>query len=159
MVETKLEECGKEYNIQRITTDVIITSLPKEKGYVLMSDLERLNPLEAGFDWTIDWCKDFIGRDVLEKIKAEGGPKRTMMGFMIDDAKAALQFESKVFKDTKKIGRITCYTYGYTVEKVIGYCLIDTDAAKPGDTVSIHGYKAVLSDRVFYDPENVRIRG
>ena len=77
-----------------------------------MSDLERLNPLEAGFDWTIDWCKDFIGRDVLEKIKAEGGPKRTMMGFMIDDAKAALQFESKVFKDTKKIGRITCYTYG-----------------------------------------------
>ena len=124
-----------------------------------MSDLERVNPLEAGFDWTIDWSKDFIGKDVLEKIKAEGGPGRKMMGFMIDDPKAALQFEAKVLKDGKKIGRITCYTYGYTVEKVIGYCLIDVDAAKPGDTVNIHGYKATLTDRVFYDPENTKIKG
>lgn len=159
LVETRLEECGAEYNIQRITTDVIITSLPKEKGYVLMSDLERLNPLEAGFDWTIDWSKDFTGKDMLEKIKAEGGPARTMMGFMIDDPKAALQFECKVVKDGKNIGRTTCYTYGYTVEKVIGYCLIDIDAAKPGDTVNIYGYKATVADRVFYDPENARIRG
>ena len=96
---------------------------------------------------------------MLEKIQAEGGPTRTMMGFMIDDPRAALQFEGTVLKNQKKIGRITCYTYGYTVEKVIGYCLIDTDAAKPGDVVSIHGYKATLADRVFYDPENTRIRG
>ena len=82
-----------------------------------------------------------------------------MMGFMIDDPRAALQFEGKVLKDGKKIGRITSYTYGYTVEKVIGYCLIDVDAAKPGDTVNIYGYEATLTDRVFYDPENARIRG
>lgn len=159
MIENQLEEAGLAYNIQRITTDVIVTSLPKEKGFVLMSDLERLNPLEAGFEWTIDWSKDFIGKDALDKIKAEGGPTQTMMGFTIDDPKAVLQHECPILKDGKGIGRINSYTYGYTVEKVIGYCMINKDAAKPGDTVSIHGYKALLTDRVFYDPENKRIRG
>lgn len=31
--------------IARMTTDAILTSLPREKGYVLMSDLEGTNPL------------------------------------------------------------------------------------------------------------------
>lgn len=157
LAETKLEECGQAYNIQRLTTDVSSTSLPKEKGYLALSDLNRLNPLEAGLDAAIDWNKDFIGKAALEKIKAAGGPARTLMGFTIDDPKATLQFETAVLKDGQKIGRITSYTYGYTVEKVIGYCLIAQGAAKPGDTVDIQGYKATLTDRVFYDPENAKI--
>ncbi|MBR2188193.1 MAG: flavin reductase [Eubacterium sp.] len=159
LAETRLEERGKAYNIQRIMTDVITTSLPAEKGYVSMSDLDRLNPLEAGFETSIDWDKDFIGKDVLQKIKADGGAGKTLIGFTIDDPKAVLQHECPVLKGDKKIGRITRFTYGYTVEKVIGYCLVDIGAAKPGDTVTIYNYKAVLTDRVFYDPQDERIRG
>lgn len=50
LVEKKLEEAGKAYGIMQINTDVIVTSLPREKGFVLMSDLVGTNPMETGFD-------------------------------------------------------------------------------------------------------------
>ncbi len=149
LVENMIEECGKEYNVQRITTDVTKTSLPMEKGCLTAEDLDRRNPLEAGLEPLIDWSKDFIGREALEKIKEEGGPSRIITGFTIDDPGAVLQFEGTVLKHKKKVGHIIRYTYGYTVEKIIGYCLIDAEAAKTGDTLNIHGYQATLSDLVF----------
>ncbi|MBQ9063345.1 MAG: flavin reductase [Eubacterium sp.] len=147
--EKRIEACGEAYNVQRITTDVISTSLPMEKGFFAISDLDRRNPLEAGLETSVDWNKEFIGKDALEKIKAEGGPEKIIMGFTVDDPGAVIQFEGTVLKDKKKVGHIIRYTYGYSAEKIIGYCLIDADAAKQGDTVMIHGYQATLSNRVF----------
>ena len=52
------------------------------------------------------------------------------------------------------------FTYGYTVEKNIGFALVDVDKAKIGDAAVVgDGIDAVLSERVFYDPENRRVRG
>ena len=62
LVERALEKTGAAHGIRKITTDVIVTSLPREKGYVLMSDIGRLNPLECGYDWSVDWSKDCVGK-------------------------------------------------------------------------------------------------
>jgi aminomethyltransferase len=41
---------------------------------------ETTNPIEAGLGWVVKLDKDFVGRDALAKIKAEG-PSRTLVGF------------------------------------------------------------------------------
>src|SRR5699024_11744679 len=58
ILRKELLEKGKEFNVKEMETDVILTSIPAEKGYVIMSDLEGLNPYEAGFAWSIRWNKD-----------------------------------------------------------------------------------------------------
>ena len=158
LVESKLEECGKEFNIKQISTDVIITSLPREKSFVLMSDLAGTNPLEDGFDWTIDWNKEFVGKAALLKVKEEGA-KRALLGFTVDDDAAEVAVGAEVKVNGQVAGKVTMFTYGYTVEKNIGFALLDVDKAKVGDKADIGGVEAVITERMFYDPENKRIRG
>ncbi len=61
------------------------------------------------------------------------------------------------------VGKVTNFTYGYTLEKNIGYAVIDTKLAKIGDQVSIESdgkeVIATLTARCFYDPEAAILKG
>lgn len=46
----------------------------------------EITPLEAGLSFTIDWNKDFIGKDVLERQKADGVSKRVVLFEVEGDA-------------------------------------------------------------------------
>ena len=159
-LEEKIKKAGEEFGLVNITTDVIIGSLPGEKGYVLMSDLEGTNPIEVGYGFTVHWDSDFIGKDAL--LKAKEDVKRDLFGFELD-GEAEVEAGDPVFCDGKEIGKVTKFTYGYTIEKFIGYCLIEKDFAVEGKVVEIKtksgNAKAKLCDRVFYDKENERVRG
>lgn len=149
-IEEKLVEKGKAYDMMNITTDVIVTSLPREAGYVLMSDIAGTNPIEAGYGWTIRWAKDdFIGKAALEKVKDQK-PARSLIGFTVADDAAEIEPGTAVMKDGAEVGKVTMFTYGFTVEKNIGFALIDNDKAAIGDKATIGDYEAELSDRVFY---------
>jgi aminomethyltransferase len=158
LVESKLLASGEQYDITSIKTDVIVTSLPREKGFVLMSDLAGTNPLEVDLDWTIDWSKDFVGKSALEKVKAEGA-KRKLIGFTVDDDAAVIEAGTVVKVNGQEVGKVTTYTYGYTVEKNIGYALIEKAKAKVGDNATIGEVAATLTERVFYDVEGNRVKG
>ena len=160
ILEEKIKEAGKEFDLVNITTDVIIGSLPGEKGYVLMSDLEGANPLEVGYGWTVAWDSDFIGKDAL--LKAKENVSRDLFGFeLLEDGQ--VEAGDKVLLDGKEIGKVTKFTYGYTVEKYIGYCMIEKDKAVEGKKVEIKtkagSLEAKLCDRVFYDKDNERVKG
>lgn len=160
ILEEKIKEAGKEFDLVNITTDVIIGSLPGEKGYVLMSDLEGANPLEVGYGWTVAWDSDFIGKDAL--LKAKENVNRDLFGYeLLEDGE--VESGDKVLLDGKEIGKVTKFTYGYTVEKYIGYCMIEKDAAIEGKKVEIKtkagSLEAKLCDRVFYDKDNERVKG
>lgn len=159
-LEEKIKTAGEEFGLVNITTDVIIGSLPGEKGYVLMSDLEGTNPFEVGYGWTVHWDSNFIGKDAL--LKAKEDVKRDLFGFELE-GEAEVEAGDAVFCDGKEIGKVTKFTYGYTLEKFIGYCLIEKDLAVEGKVVEIKtksgNAKAKLCDRVFYDKENERVRG
>ncbi|NLN98592.1 MAG: aminomethyl transferase family protein [Eubacteriaceae bacterium] len=149
-IEEKLVEKGKAYDMMNITTDVIVTSLPREAGYVLMSDIAGTNPIEAGYGWTIRWAKDdFIGKAALEKVKDQK-PARSLIGFTVADDAAEIEPGTAVMKDGAEVGKVTMFTYGFTVEKNIGFALIENDKAAIGDKATIGDYEAELSDRVFY---------
>lgn len=160
ILEEKIKEAGKEFDLVNITSDVIIGSLPGEKGYVLMSDLEGANPLEVGYGWTVAWDSDFIGKEAL--LKAKENVTRDLFGFeLLEDGQ--VEAGDEVLVDGKKIGKVTKFTYGYTVEKFIGYCMIEKDKALEGKKVEIKtkagNLEAKLCDRVFYDKDNERVRG
>ncbi|WP_391527525.1 aminomethyltransferase family protein [Peptoniphilus harei] len=160
ILEEKIKEAGKEFDLVNITTDVIIGSLPGEKGYVLMSDLEGANPLEVGYGWTVAWDSDFIGKDAL--LKAKENVTRDLFGFeLLEDGQ--VEADDEVLLDGKTIGKVTKFTYGYTVEKFIGYCMIEKDKPVEGKEVEIKTkagrIQGKLCDRIFYDKENDRVRG
>ncbi len=154
-LEEKLVEAGQKYGMENITTDVIVTSLPREKGYVLMSDLEGLNPLEAGYGWSIGWKKDFIGKDHLNR---DEKPQKELLGFVVKDD-VEIEPKDKVYKDGEEVGYVTLYTYSFTNDENIGFAVVDTDKTKIGDTVEIGEEKipTQITERIFYDKDNKRI--
>ena len=164
-VETKLAECGKAFGGVEVTEfQVKVWSLPSEKGYNLMSDLRGTNPFEVGFEDSIDWSKDFIGKEALEKVKAEG-PQRQILGFIVDDEAVQIEgmnrgsFGAVVKVNGEDAGRVTKYVYSYTLEKSIGFALVDRAKAKVGDRLTISGHAAIFTDKVWYDAENKRHLG
>lgn len=159
-VRKELLEKGAEFNIAEIKSDVILTSIPGEKGYVIMSDLDGLNPFEAGFDWSVDWSKDFIGKAALEKTKADN-PKQRLLGYVAaENIDFDIEAGALVKIGSKPIGKVVKATYAYTVEKSVGYILVDKEFADMGLDVEIisdcRSTKAVITDRVFYDKADNR---
>ncbi len=95
-------------------------------------------------------------------LKAKENVTRDLFGFeLLEDGQ--VEAGDEVLLDGKKIGRVTKFTYGYTLEKFIGYCMIEKEAAVEGKKVEIKtkagSLEARICDRVFYDKENKRVRG
>ena len=156
-VEKTLTENGADLGLTKITTDVTIGSLPHEKGFVLMQDLEGANPYEVGFGWTVGKDKEYIGRAATEKLREEGA-QRQLLGFeLLEEAEVAVG--DLVVVNGQQVGKVTSCTYGYTCEKFIGYSLISVPA-QVGDTaeIGVNKVKAALVDRVWYDKDSTRVR-
>ncbi|WKY43736.1 aminomethyltransferase family protein [Eubacteriaceae bacterium ES2] len=155
LVELKLSENGKNFDAVEVTEfQVMVWTLPTEKGFYLMSDLNGTNPFEVGLERGIDWNRDFIGKEALEKIKREG-INRQFVGYILDDDDFIIETMSlgssgsPVTINDEEIGRVRKLTYGYSIGKNIGYALVNSNAAKIGDKVKINGYDATLTKKVF----------
>lgn len=159
-IQALLDEKGTAYAARKVTEfQVMVLTLGTEKGYVLMTDLDGANPLEIDPNSKIFWDKDFIGKEVLLKAKEEG-IKRILLGFEVEDENAHIMCKNKgscgevVMKDGQSVGYVTKYTYGFTIEKCIGFILVDKEKVHIGDNVTINGFSAKVTERVWYDPEN-----
>lgn len=101
---------------------------------------DTITPLEANLQVFVDLDKPFIGRDALAAQKENGIP-RSLRGFeMIDPGVARNGYE--VFLDGNKIGYVTSGTKSPSLDKFVGYALIERKTGlKFGDLVqiSIHG--------------------
>ena len=155
-VVEKLREIAPKYDAKQVTDiQVMVWTLPTEKGYYLMCDIHWANPLEVGLDRNINWEKDFIGKEALLKAKAAGA-KRTLLGFTVDDEDIFIPGKHlggagcPVMLDGEEIGRVTKVTYSYVLDKNIGYALVDSTKVKPGDRVLLNKHEAVLCDKVFF---------
>src|SRR5699024_6457329 len=148
LIEEKLSGGKDSFGAMELNSDVFLTSLPTEKGLKLMRDYEGLDPFEAGLGWSVDWDSDFVGKEAIRDSK-ENGPKKSLVGFIVDDADAEVELESDITKDGEVVGKVTNYTYGYTAGKNIGFALIDNDKTKQDDQVMIGDVEATLTSDVF----------
>ena len=117
--------------------EVYVRSLPVEKGFALRQDMYLLTPYECGLEWSVDLSKDFIGRDALVKAKEEG-PKWVLVGleYLAESYEDIAQMEI-VYHKGVPCGRVKAAIYGYTVDKNIGYAVIDARKAIIGRTVTV----------------------
>lgn len=152
-LEAKLEEAAAKVGAVHVTEiDVMAMTLPAEAGFYLMLDLRRCTPFETGFEGTIDWKKDFVGKRALRKIRKQP-PARKLVGFDCPDYDAVIYGGpstkgNDIFTpDGKWVGRVTKFTYGYTVEKNIGYALIDSNYAEVGTELKCNGYDIIVAEK------------
>lgn len=149
--EKALAAKAPEFDAIQVTElDVMAYTLATEKGFVLITDICDCTPFEVGMDKTIDWSKEFTGKAALEAVKNQI-PPRQLISFTVDDPEARVYGGPKgapIFKDGKKIGKATKYTFGPTVGKGVGFALIETGSAQIGDKVVINNdVEAVLAAR------------
>jgi glycine cleavage system T protein len=147
-----------------------LDSLRSEKGYrhfghdVTPAD----TPLEAGLSFAVSFKKnvDFIGRQSLERQKAEG-LRRRLIFLRLQDPEPILLHDEPIWRNGSIVGRTTSGSYGYTVGSAVamGYVQLPKDdweswLAEGTYEIEIAGTRcnAVCSSSPFYDPQNARIR-
>ncbi len=115
--------------------------------------------MELGLGWSVNCDKDFVGKEKTCSLK-KNGQERKLMGFIVGNPDAEAKKNDKVKLKGEEIGKVTTYTFGFTVEKNVGYVLVDS-RAKEGQEVTIdtnYGeVEVVLHERMFYDPKGERL--
>lgn len=132
----KIFEAGKEFNIQPIGLGAR-DSLRLEMGFSLYgNDIDQTtNPLEAGLGWITKLNKDnFIGKDTLLKVKADG-LKRKLVA-LVSEEKAFPRHGYDLAVDGKKVGTITSGTVSPVLEKAIALGYVDFEHAKEGNQIN-----------------------
>jgi aminomethyltransferase len=118
------------------------------------------NPYEVGLGWLVDEDKPtpYIGKDALQRIKAEG-VKRKLAGVEIDGPRIDFNpTKWTVSQNGSRIGYITSAIHSPRLEKNIGYAMVPVEYAALGTTlrVSIPGAEersATVVRKPFVDPE------
>ena len=112
---------------------------------------ETTNALEAGLGWVVKPAKgDFIGRDALEKIRAEG-VRRKLVGLEMVD-KAVARHGYAVQKDGRQVGVVTSGSYGPSVDRYIAMAYVETALAAVGTTLDVEIRGQAKAARVVKTP-------
>ncbi len=133
-----------------------------EKGYVYWSSdvTPDTNPYEAGLGFAVALDKgEFLGRDALAKIKAEG-PSRRLATLTVDGFAPLIGGET-ILSDGTVVGTTTSAGYGYTLGKTIALGFLPADLAKDAAlSIEAYGklYPAARGPRSLYDPKGERLR-
>ncbi len=109
---------------------------------------DDINPLEAGFKFfvALDKNSDFIGKEALNKIYADGIPRK-LIGLELVE-KGIAREGAKVFKDGVEIGHVTTGYMSPTLGKSICNVLIKADEAKIGNEVEVQVRKRMIKSKL-----------
>ena len=137
-VEDAIRAACEKFSAPELTIlEVYVRSLPVEKGFALRQDMYGLTPYECGLDWSVSLDKDFIGKEALVKAKEEG-PKYKLVGleYLAESYEDIAQKEI-VYRYGVPCGFVRAAIYGYTVEKNIGFAVIEAKKAVVGERVTV----------------------
>ncbi len=159
-----LWEAGQELGIKNAGYRTI-ASTRLEKGYADWGS--ELTPEYTPFDAGLGFCvaldkDDFIGKQALTKIKADG-PKFKLCSFVIEaDEPLMIQGSAPILYEGEVIAVTTSAGYGHTIGKNICYGYLPMEKATPGHGFEIESYKEcypakIQKSRVLYDPERKKI--
>ncbi|MDR2191454.1 MAG: glycine cleavage system aminomethyltransferase GcvT [Endomicrobium sp.] len=123
---------------------------------------EDINPIDAGFQKTINWDGDFIGKEALLPFK--DNPKRKIIAF--ECLRGVARNGNKIFACGKEVGYVTSGAFSPTLKKPLGLALIDIKAAdetKDGAgffEVEIRGDKREIKvvNKPFYKKKQIAVR-
>ncbi|MFS0780953.1 glycine cleavage system aminomethyltransferase GcvT [Bacillus sp. 1P06AnD] len=96
-----------------------------------------ISPIEAGIGFAVKTNveEDFIGKAVLKEQKANGAPRKLVGLEMV--GRGIPRHGYKVYSGEKEIGEVTTGTQSPSLNKAVGYALIDAAYAELGSTVDV----------------------
>jgi len=130
-------DAGAEFDIEPIGLGAR-DSLRLEMKYMLYgNDIDSTtNPVEAGLSWIIKLEKDdFIGRDVIAKIKDEK-PERKFIAFTLNE-KAIPRKGYAIYRDNEKVGQVTSGIFSPALKAGIGMGYVPRKGYKIGKEIDI----------------------
>jgi aminomethyltransferase len=114
-------------------------TLRLEAGFCLYGHelTDDISPLEAALGWSVKLDKgvDFIGREALERQKAEG-LKRKRIGITMAD-RSVPRAGYALLANGQPVGVLTSGTLGPSLNKTIGMGYVPPDHAKPGTPLEV----------------------
>jgi aminomethyltransferase len=125
-----------------------------------LSDYAFLNPYEVGLEYTVelDQEADFIGKEALKRIAAEG-VERKVVGVEIEGDPLIGYIEDylQVVEDGAQIGQISSAFYSPRLKKNIGYALVPIEYTDLGTELTVKSNvgetTARVVERPFIDPK------
>lgn len=155
MLEEKLRELAEAYHGKEVEEfQIMALTLPTERGFYLMCDIQYANPFEVDLANNINWDKEFIGKAALEKVR-QNGPARKLLGYIPDEDDIHIQSKERggwgdhvLLNNEEDIGRATKTAFSYLKNRSIGYVLVDAKA-QVGDRATINDNWVTLTERVF----------
>jgi len=113
---------------------------------------ETTNPLEAGQTFAVKLDKDFVGRDILSKIKEEG-IRRVLAGFEIS-GNLIPRHGMDILRDNGKVGYVTSGSFCPKIKKIACLGYIPAEFNNTGETfkILVRGKEeiAILVSKPFY---------
>jgi len=155
----RIMEAGKNYGLKPGHTSSIRRIEGGMLSYHADADINT-NPFELGLDRLVDLDSDidFVGKDALKKIKQEG-IKRKQVGLELDcePLKGPNTNFWPIYKDSKKIGKVTSAVYSPRLKKNIALAMVEIDNSDVGNNLKIIINHDEISSKViekpFYDPK------
>ena len=119
------------------------------------------SPLEAGLGFAVAQGKDFVGREALERLRADG-PRRTLACLVLADPRSSTLGNEPVRAEGDIVARVTSGGIGYTVGASIAYAYLPSELAVTGTSVEVEVFGdwigAEVADEPLYDPKGERIK-
>jgi glycine cleavage system aminomethyltransferase T len=84
---------------------------------------------------------EFIGREALRRVAAEGLRRRTIGLLGGPDRLPRLQWAWTVHRDGHQVGQLRWAAFSPTLERMVAVALIDSDHADPGHTVTVRHHE------------------
>jgi aminomethyltransferase len=111
-----------------------------------------MNPYEAGHGRLVDLDKgDFVGREALARIVADG-PKRKTVGLFIEGDLPRLEWYWPLEDERGRPGEVRWAVHSWALDRSIGIALVDA-AVAVGDSVRVHhplgSPRAIVTDLPF----------
>lgn len=98
---------------------------------------DDISPLEAGVGWAVKLDKgDFIGRDAIARMKADGVPRKTV-GFRLVERAGSARHGYEVQIDGRVVGVVTSGGRSPSLGEEIGLALVDADVAGVGKPLDV----------------------
>ena len=155
----RIMEAGAPHNIRPIAPSQIRRIEAGIFRYGADMTIEN-NPFEVtGLERMVeDQEADYIGKDALMRIKAEG-VKRKLVGIEISGEAQANEFPEAVpaYQDGKEVGRVTSIVWSPRLEKSIGYVWVPVELSASGNALDVAAPGGMVEGRTaalpFHDPK------
>ena len=155
----KIMEAGKEHGLQPGHTSSIRRIEGGMLSYHADADINT-NPFELGLDRLVNLDSeiDFVGKEALKKIKKDG-IKRKQVGLELDckPLEGPNTTFWTIYKDDKKIGKVTSAVYSPRLKKNIGLAMIAIEHSEIGGKFKVdtndNKINCTVVEKPFYDPK------